>query len=119
MGINELKSQLEELGYKVNDIASGIISFKFIVPHGRFKDEELEIALQWAQFPNLPPPGLLLDKGLLPLQSGGQHPSGGIHNRNFGGRTWQYWSRPFKDWASTDRTAKTYLAFIRTLFDFK
>lgn len=119
MGINELKRQLEELGYNVNDITPGFISFRFTVPHGKFKGEELEIALQGAQFPNVPPPGILLNKNLLPLRGGGQHPTGGIHNRTVAGQNWQYWSRPFKDWASTDRTARTYLAFIRTLFDFK
>ncbi len=118
MGINELKRQLEELGYTVKDITSGVVSFIFIVPLGRFKGQELEIALQAAQFPNVPPPGILLNKNLLPNQAGGVHPTGGIHIRSIAGRSWQYWSRPFNDWATTDRTAKTYLAFIRTLFDF-
>ena len=117
MGIIQLKQELDELGYEVNTVAHDAVSFSFTVPLGRFKGETLEIAVQAPQFPNVPPPGILINKQLLPLQKGGTHPSGGIHIRQHGGRQWQYWSRPFRDWAQSDRTAKTYLAFIRTLFD--
>jgi hypothetical protein len=53
---------------------------------------------------------------LLPRQSGGTHPSGGIHASDFGDG-WQYWSRPFSNWNRTDRTVRAYLSHIRHLFD--
>ena len=50
---------------------------------------------------------------------GGKHPNGGIHARNKPTPDWQYWSRPFKNWNSSRKSAKEYLAFIRTLMDFE
>ena len=44
------------------------------------------------------------------------HPVGGVHTSPFG-PDWQYWSRPFHQWGQTDRTAKSYMAFIRHLFE--
>jgi hypothetical protein len=93
--------------------------FKFIVPLGRFKGREIEIALQGQQFPMLPPSGPHIKPHLLPITGGGgTHPFGGIHDRKLPTQEFQYWSRPFKGWTS-GMTVDDYLAFLRTLLDFE
>ena len=49
-------------------------------------------------------------------QSGGQHPTGGIHLSDFGNE-WQYWSRPYQDWALGKRTVAAYMSHIWRLWN--
>jgi len=118
IGIEELRKQLEELGYKVLIINNRFVSFDFRVQHGRFKGRDIQIALEAPQFPLNPPSGPYINPHIMPItNSGGQHPEGGIHARNLPSADWQYWSRPFASWNSTNKTAKIYLSFIRKLLD--
>lgn len=114
-----LRRELEDMGYVTEVVCPGVIAFSYKIPVGRFMGTEITLALQGPQFPNIPPPGLLINIHLLPLKGGGVHPTGGIHARNYGGRNWQYWSRPYREWSKTDRSIKTYMAFVRLLFDFE
>ncbi len=66
-------------------------------------------------YPASPPSGPHVSPPMFALASGGSHPTGGIHASPFGGE-FQYWSRPFPNWARTTRTARDYMAFIRQLF---
>jgi hypothetical protein len=119
IGLNVLQQQLEELGYSTKIEEGGFIVFKFVVPIGKFKDNEIEIGLQAPQFPLNPPSGPYIKPHLLPISGGGgSHPYGGIHQRNLPTSEFQYWSRPFTNWNNSSKNAKEYLAFIRTLFDF-
>lgn len=119
IGIQCIEGQLKELGYEVTKPRQDMVAFNFEVPHGRFKGKQIEVAIHAPQFPNIAPTGIYIKPHLMPLQNGGTHPTGGIHNRNMPTNEWQYWSRPIRDWNTTDKTMKTYLSFIRTLFDFK
>lgn len=120
IGLGELQRQLDELGYLSSIISNQFVVFKFKVPTGRFKDKEIEIALEAPQFPLNPPSGPYIKPHLLPITGGGGvHPTGGIHQRNIPTTEFQYWSRPFQNWNNTEKNAKEYLAFIRTLFDFQ
>ncbi|MBI2417416.1 MAG: hypothetical protein HYV28_05840 [Ignavibacteriales bacterium] len=119
IGLTELQRQLEELGYKSYQL-KGFVCFNYIIPHGRFRNQEVEIALEAPQFPLIPPSGPTFKPHLLPITNGGGvHPFGGIHQRNLPTSDWQYWSRPFTNWNNTEKNAKTYLAFLRTLLDFE
>ena len=120
IGLDELRRQLCELGYTSSVIDNRFVMFNFYVPTGRFKDTIVEIALEAPQFPLNPPSGPYIRPHLMPINGGGgEHPNSGIHQRNLPTAEFQYWSRPFNNWNNSEKTAKEYLAFIRTLFDFQ
>lgn len=119
VGVDEMERQLKDFGYETRRPEPNMVSFHFKVPHGRFAGREIEIALEASQFPNIPPPGLYITPHLLPFNSGKTLPEGGIHDRKRPDGQWQYWSRRCGDWGSSEKSMKTYLAFMRTLFDFQ
>jgi hypothetical protein len=120
IGLTELKRQLEELGLTAEIIDNQFVSFPYKIPHGRFRDKEIEIALEAPQFPLNPPSGPFIKPHIMPISGGGgTHPTGGIHQNNRPTSDWQYWSRPFHNWNASTKDAKTYLAFIRTILDFE
>lgn len=119
IGIKELQNQLNEMGYETIILNKKFVVFKFIIPLGKFKDQEIEVALDAPHFPLNPPSGPYIKPHLLPISGGGgSHPTGGIHKRDLPTAEFQYWSRPFRGWNKSQKNAKEYLAFIRTLFDF-
>jgi len=119
IGLLELKRQLDEQYIQSEIVDNRFLKFKYIVPIGKFRGQEIEIALEATQFPLNPPSGPYIKPHLMPITGGGGvHPTGGIHQRNLPTPEWQYWSRPFSNWNNSNKNAKDYLAFIRTLFDF-
>lgn len=125
-GTELLKQQLAELGYQpiVHQDANGnpteFIGFKFKIPIGRFRGQEIEVALNAPQFPAIPPSGPYIKPHLLPITGGGgTHPFGGIHEFNAPNPEYQYWSRPCHSWSDSEKHLKSYLSFLRTLFDFE
>lgn len=120
-----MQQQLADLGFESviypsnANYPGGFVAFKFIIPIGRFKAQEVEVALNAPHFPSIPPSGPYLKPHLLPMGVAGQHPFGGIHDRKVPNEQFQYWSRPFGDWSGSDKNIKTYIAFLRTLFDFE
>lgn len=120
MGNAMLEQQLHELGLETWSPAPGFIAFKYTVPHGRFRDREVSIALQALQFPAIPPSGIHVSPHIMPnTGGGGKHPDGGIHDRKQPTAEFQYWSRPFPEWNNSNKHAKDYIGFINTLFDFQ
>jgi hypothetical protein len=97
----------------------GFIAFTFKVPIGKFRGKEIEVALNAPQFPAIPPSGPYISPLLLPFKSGSVPPYDGIHQRQVPTGDFQYWSRPFNGWADVEKNMKTYIAFLRTLFDFE
>lgn len=111
--------QLRKLGYSPREMGGNRLAFDYTISVGKFAGREIQLGFAVANdFPLNPPSGPNISPHLLPINpKGKQHPSGGIHaNRGFDD-DWQYWSRPFPNWAATDKTVKTYLAFIRHLFE--
>ena len=120
MGTQELIDQLETRGYQVTKYDGEYVSFPMIVPHGRFRGIEIEVALQAPQFPLVPPSGPNIKPHLLPINPSGQkHPFDGIHDRKQPTPQFQYWSRPFAGWNKSRMNVDEYLSFLRTLFDFE
>lgn len=117
-GVNELEKQLQDLGFTTERPRKDIVAFPFTIPCGRFRGRVIHIALHAPQFPNVPPHGPYIKPHLFSLQSGDNHPNGGIHNQNTPSHEWQLWSRPIPEWDQSDKSVKTYLAFLRRLFDF-
>ena len=111
---------LKELGFNVVELGEGRITFGYKIPVGKFLNQEITIGFVVpGDFPATPPGGLHVSPHLLPLNTSSKvHPSGGIHKNQKGfTNDFQYWSRPFPDWAKTDKSVKTYMAHIRHLFE--
>ena len=122
MAVDDFVAELHALGHgDASLISSGCVSWSWEVSTGPLLGRRVELGVKVADdHSDTPPQGLFVRPHLMPLQSeGGDHPHAGIHNgtaHGFPDDSWQYWSRPFHGWAR-DRSARAYLAFIRTLFD--
>jgi hypothetical protein len=117
MGKEDFINQLHALGFNVQELANNFIGFEYEIPVGKFSGQKVSLAFQFDNgFPMNPPSGgphfkpLLLPK----TGGGGAHPFGAIHDSPLGAE-WEYWSRPFKDWNKTEKSAKAYMAHIRNL----
>ena len=120
IGLNALQEQLKEIGYESKIVDNQFVVFSFNIPVGRFRGQIVEIALEAPQFPLNPPSGPYIKPHLMPINGNcGLHPAAGIHERNRPTPEFQYWSRPFLNWNESKKTAKEYLSFLRTLFDFE
>ena len=111
--------QLQVLGYTVQELAIAphtYFVFNYVVPVGRFVGQTVRLGFKaMDSFPMDAPPGPHFNPHLLKVTNqGGVHPTGGINSSPLG-PDWQYWSRPFQEWATSDKTAKTYLAHIKNL----
>ena len=117
MAYADFVAQLRQLGYAVEELGDGKVAFPYLVPSGRFSGEQIKLGfVVLGDFPLTAPSGPHISPRLLPVQSGGVHPSGGIHDSPFGPE-WQYCSRPIRHWSYTKRTVKDVMAHIRHLFD--
>jgi|SRR6266446_4984357 len=118
MGRQEFIDQLTVMGYQPEPGENNLVAFHYNIPVGKFRGQEISLGFAVSDdFPLNPPGGPHVSPSLLPLNpTSGSHPTCGIHNSPFGAE-WQYWSRPFQNWAATKRTARVYMAHIRHLFD--
>jgi hypothetical protein len=118
MARQDFINQLQALGYMVEDRGENRILFRYTVPVGKFIGQEISLGFQVDEdFPLSPPSGPHITPRLLPLNTATNvHPAGGVHESPFGPE-WEYWSRPFSEWQTTDRSVRIYLSHIRHLFD--
>lgn len=117
MGLADFISGLKELGYQVEDLGRNRIAFRYEIPCGRFKAKEIKLGFQVPPDFNLTPPsGPHISPHLLPINTGAPRHPQRVHNSDFG-QEWQYWSRPFPEWAKSARTVKEYMRYIRHLFE--
>lgn len=124
MGYENFKQQLMELGYEPKERGDNCLSFSYTVQCGKFLNKNVELGLCIPNtFPEHPPSGPHFSECLLPLNpTGGSHPLNGIHSSagrhgNAFDGTWQYWSRPFNGWATSEKSVKSYLRHINHLMD--
>lgn len=116
MGRADFIEGFRTLGFEPQDLGEGKVAFPYTVETGRFTGKPIRLGFIVPGDFNLSPPGgIHVSPRLLPLQSGGTHPSGGIHDSPFGA-DWQYWSRPIHHWAA-GRSVKAVIAHVRRLFD--
>lgn len=117
MARTEFVAQLVALGHKVEDLGEGKITLEYVIPTGKLLGQRIKLGFIVSDaFPGSPPTGPHVSPHIHPIQGGGSHPTGGIHASPIGA-DWQYWSRPFNEWAKTDRSVRAYMAHIRHLFD--
>lgn len=109
-------NQLKEFRFEVEDLGNNKIAFPYKIICGRFEGQVIKLGFQVpADFPLTPPSGPHISPPLLPM-----NPQAITHPQRTAisvfGINWQYWSRPFKRWSETHRTAKDYMKFINHLF---
>jgi hypothetical protein len=71
-------------------------------------------------FPVTPPSGPHVSPHIHVIGQPGEHPAGGVHASPFteaAGGEWQYWSRPYKEWATSKRTVPAYMSHVWRLWD--
>lgn len=114
-------NQLKKLGYETISEKNNFVIFDYTVEVGKFAGQKIKMAFQVGDdFPLNPPGGPHISPQLLPIHTGQDipHPKGAVHPSNDLGSDWEYWSRPFQNsWNQTDRSVRTYMAFIRRLFE--
>jgi hypothetical protein len=109
-------AELRTLGFVLTEVDADKVTFPYEVPVGPRAGETIVLGFVVpGDYRASPPSGPHVSPPLYPLQSGGNHPTGGIHASPLGD-AFQYWSRPFPGWAASGRTARDYMAFINGLF---
>jgi hypothetical protein len=110
VGIDEFVLQLKTLQYHVIEVAGTRVKLEYSIPVGRHLGENVMLGFDVpADFPNTPPGGPRLSPRL-------GHPRGAVHEAPDFGTDWEYWSRPFPNWAQCEKTVRAYMAHIRSLF---
>lgn len=120
MSGQDFVDQLGELGLKVEQLDTDRVAFPYVIPVGKFQGQEIKLGfIVQGDFPvNPPASGPHVSPRLLPINTQSKvHPEGGVHESPRFGPEWEYWSRPHNDWAKSEKTAKSYMAFIRRLFE--
>jgi hypothetical protein len=118
MARKDFMDQLVSLGYTVEERGENRIAFRYVVPVGKLRGQEIWLGLVANDdLPLNAPSGPHVSPRLFPIHPANDlpHPLGGVHESPFG-PDWQYWSRPFQVWGNTDRSAAAYMSHIRDLF---
>ncbi len=116
MAAADFTEELRALGHDVIPVGDDKVQIPYEIPVGPRLGERIVLGfVAPPDYPASPPSGPHVSPPMFAIASGGSHPAGGIHSSPFGDG-FQYWSRPFKDWPRTTRTARDYMAFIRQLF---
>lgn len=117
---------LRDLGYDPIELPGnpGHVVVGYEVQSGRFAGKKLRLGfIVPVDFPMTPPSGIHVSEPIHRLQSGGQHPTGGIHSEHARpfqqalGGAWQYWSRPPANWATNQKDVAAYMGHVWHLWD--
>ncbi len=122
-GVKAFVAELEALGYKstvLKDTSNVVIDY--VVPTGKFAGRNVRLGFDVpTDFPMTSPGGVHVSPRIHPNKAGKVHPTEGISDSpNFqakAGGEWQYWSRPFPDWAPVKKTVGTYMSYVWQLWD--
>ncbi|MFG1926854.1 hypothetical protein [Cryptosporangium sp. NPDC048952] len=107
VGAAALVAALTASGYEVLQQGE-FVTFAYRIEVGTRAGEEIRIGLQIpGDWPMSPPPGPHISPPF-------GHPGGAVHPSPLG-TDWEYWSRPAQNWPA-DRTVRSYLRHLRTLF---
>jgi hypothetical protein len=109
-GPADFAAELNRLGHSAVAHEDGRVTLQYAVPLGTHRGQEVSLGFRVpADFPGTPPGGPCLAPRL-------GHPQGNVHAADDFGAEWEYWSRPYAEWAVGPRTAKAYMAHVRRLF---
>lgn len=125
-GVEAFVQGLIGLGYKPASLPGkpDHVVIDYEVESGRFRGTKVKHGFVVpADFPLTAPSGPHVSPHIHPLKSDGQHPTGAVHASQAApfqealGDAWQYWSRPFTDWANSKKTVASYMSHIWRLWD--
>jgi len=127
VGVAAFSEGLSALGYEPRALPGSPdhIVFDYIVEIGKFVGRAVRLGFVVPpDFPNVPPGGPHVSPHILPIHPGNNqtHPLGGVHQspapwQSAMGGQWQYWSRPFVNWAQTKKTVAVYMGHIWRLWE--
>jgi hypothetical protein len=125
-GVEMFLGGLRGLGYAPTTLPKNPdhVLIDYEVESGKFAGTKLKLGFVVpADFPVNPPSGIHVSSLIHPTQSGGAHPTGGVHRdqalpfqQALSGQ-WQYWSRPPADWAVSKKTVAAYMSHVWRLWD--
>lgn len=126
-GVEDFRAELVALGCGP-EVEGDLVRFDYPVPVGSHRGETARLAFRVPpDWPMSPPSGPLVSPRFLPINpsTGQGRPFDAVHEGSAHGiadpdHEWEYWSRPYPTepgWGTTDKTVRTYMAHIRTLFD--
>jgi len=106
--VDDFGKQLRELGFEVT-VTGSFVVFPFGIQSGSRAGQFATIGIEVpGDFPATPPPGPHVSPHF-------GHPAGNVNPSPLGS-DWEYWSRPFPSWPTTNKTASDYMAHVRVLF---
>ena len=125
-GVEVFVQGLRDLGYSPEALPgqSDHLVIDYEVQSGRFAGQKTRHGFAVpADFPMTPPSGPYISPHIHPIKTDGEHPTGRVHQAQAqpfiagAGGEWQYWSRPFADWAQSKKSVATYMSHIWRLWD--
>lgn len=125
MAAEDFVQELRDLGYQVDGSPlpqlpdSIVVRFPMQIPLGAHAGERIMLGfIVPTDYPMTCPSGPYMSPHVLPVNTGtSEPPRGGILDAEGAfGAGWQYWSRPYQGWATSERSAKAYMRHIKHLF---
>jgi E2/UBC family protein E len=125
MPATDFIQELRALGYEVDESpvpqlqGNVVVRFPFQIPLGSRAGEEITLGfIVPPDYPMTCPSGPYMSPLVLPLNtSTSEPPYGGVSDASGTfGQEWEYWSRPYNDWAQSERNARAYMRHIKHLF---
>jgi hypothetical protein len=93
------------------------VTFDYVVETGKHAGRKVRLGFVVpGDFSATCPSGPHVSPHIHPIGQQGAHPTGAVHASDFGG-DWQYWSRPFPEWAKSKQTVAAYMSYIWRLWD--
>ena len=115
-GVQLFCEQIAGEGYSVL-MDGDWIEFDYEVPAGTFCGRVVRLAMSVPKdFPVSPPGGIDFKPAMRPPNPSASHPDRSHPSNRFGPEG-EYWSRPYPSWnGESDKTAATYMVWVRTLW---
>src|SRR4051812_40913393 len=118
MAAADFIEELRDLGYEVDDSpvpqqpGAIVVRFPVQIPLGSHAGELITLGfIVPPDYPMTCPSGPYMTPHVLPLNTAtSEPPLGGVSDASGAfGAGWQYWSRPYQAWATSERSAKAYM----------
>lgn len=125
-GVDVFILGLDALGYKPITLPGkpDHVVIDYEVETGRFAGQKVRLGfIVPSDSPVTPPSGPHVSPQILPINTSGEHPTGAVHHAQAlpfevgAGGAWEYWSRPFPNWAESKKTVAVYMSHIWRLWD--
>ena len=111
----KFKDGLIKLGYDVKDISDTKVAFDYEIKDGKYKERKIKLGFEVPpDFELTPPTGPHLTPRFLPMNPAAPNHPERVADSSFG-QDWQYLSRPFPNWVSTNKSVGVYMHYVDQL----